>query len=89
MSQDALICQSCGMPMEKPEDFGTNLDATQNNDYCTYCYQKGAFTWKGTMEEMIEKLIPFSTQMGVSIEKARKMGKEKLPLLKRWKSKES
>ena len=45
-------CQSCGMPMVKEGDFGTNANGTKNNDYCTYCYQKGKFNWKGTLKEM-------------------------------------
>ncbi len=26
------FCQSCGMPMEKPEDFGTNADKTKSKE---------------------------------------------------------
>ena len=85
MKNDAPICQSCGMPMTKPEDFGTNADGSQNNEYCTYCYQSGQFTWNGTMEEMIEKLVPMAAQMGMTEDEAREMAKENLPKLKRWK----
>ena len=28
------ICQSCGMPMESEDDFGTNADGSPNSDYC-------------------------------------------------------
>ncbi len=39
------FCQSCGMPMKKdPEGGGTNADGGRNADYCSYCFQKGAFT---------------------------------------------
>ena len=27
------ICQSCVMPMEKPEDFGTEADGSRNEEY--------------------------------------------------------
>jgi len=27
---EAQICQSCGMPMEKSEDFGTNADGSKD-----------------------------------------------------------
>jgi hypothetical protein len=46
-------CQSCGMPISKdPEKGATNLDGTKSNLYCSYCYQNGEFTFKGTMKEM-------------------------------------
>jgi hypothetical protein len=79
-----LICQSCSMPMVKSEDFGTNADGAQNQDYCTYCMQNGNFTWSGTLDQMIEKLVSMHDQMGVTEEEARKMANENLPILKRW-----
>ncbi|MDR1096440.1 MAG: zinc ribbon domain-containing protein, partial [Spirochaetaceae bacterium] len=39
-----VFCQSCGMPLSKDEDFGTNTDGSKNNDYCAYCYKDGKFT---------------------------------------------
>jgi hypothetical protein len=37
-------CQSCGMPMKKdPQGGSENADGTKNLMYCSYCYQKGAF----------------------------------------------
>ncbi|MCX6808775.1 MAG: zinc ribbon domain-containing protein [Candidatus Berkelbacteria bacterium] len=82
--EDALICQSCGMPMMKKEDFGTNADNSQNEEYCTYCFQGGKFTWEGTMDEMIEKLTLMAGKMGLTEDEARKMATENLPKLKRW-----
>ena len=32
--EDKKFCQSCGMPMEKTEDFGTNNDGGRNEQYC-------------------------------------------------------
>ena len=37
------FCQSCGMPLTRKEDCGTNADGSTNFDYCCYCYQKGEF----------------------------------------------
>ncbi|MDP4239055.1 MAG: zinc ribbon domain-containing protein [Bacteroidota bacterium] len=55
MESQNKFCQSCGMPMEKdPQHGGTNADGTQNGLYCSYCYQNGAFTFKGTVGEMQE-----------------------------------
>jgi len=39
-----IICKSCGMPMCRPEDFGTNADGTPNNDYCVHCCKDGKLT---------------------------------------------
>lgn len=85
------ICQSCGMPMQKPEDFGTEADGSLSKEYCTYCYQKGAFVQECTMEEMIEHCAQFAAQMKrpdgktFSREEAVRMMKTYFPHLKRWK----
>ena len=51
-----MFCQSCAMPMNKPEDFGTNEDDSASNEYCRYCFQKGKFTEQDiTMKDMIAK----------------------------------
>ena len=42
----------------KPEDFGTNSNGNQNQEYCRYCYQNGNFTDPDiTVEQMIEKCV--------------------------------
>ncbi len=52
------FCQSCTMPMHKPEDFGTNTDGSKNDEYCHYCYQNGKFVEPDiTMEQMGEKFL--------------------------------
>ncbi|MDR0299387.1 MAG: zinc ribbon domain-containing protein [Streptococcaceae bacterium] len=38
------MCQSCGMPIEKAEDFGTEKDGFASTEYCKYCYQSGEWT---------------------------------------------
>ena len=48
------FCQSCGMPLTKVADCGTNADGSTCFDYCKYCYQDGKFLHDCTMEEMIE-----------------------------------
>jgi hypothetical protein len=53
MESTNKFCQSCGMPMKKdPQNGGTNTDGTRNEMYCSYCYQNGAYTFTGSMEEM-------------------------------------
>ncbi len=84
MDSSTFICQSCGMPLIKPEDFGTNTDGSQNTQFCTYCFQKGDYTWHGSLPEYIEKMVSMHEQMGITEDQARKMATENLPKLKRW-----
>lgn len=39
-----LFCQSCNMPLDRPELFGTEKDGSKSSEYCVYCYQSGSFT---------------------------------------------
>lgn len=79
-----LICQSCSMPMSKPEDFGTEMDGCPNKDYCCHCYGRGAFFKEETMEQMIESCIPFCIDEYKSAEAARADMMKNFPKLKRW-----
>ncbi len=80
------ICQSCGMPLIDDDEFGTNADGTKNEEYCNFCFQKGAFTDEGiTLEQKIEKNVKFACEMGVSEEEARELANELIPKLRRWK----
>jgi hypothetical protein len=78
------VCQSCSMPLNKKELFGTEKNGSINEEYCSYCYKNGAFTGSDvTMEEMqkfvknkmIELKIP-----GSQIDKA----VNSIPYLRRW-----
>ncbi|MEP7197672.1 MAG: zinc ribbon domain-containing protein [Saprospiraceae bacterium] len=41
-------CQSCGMPLKRDEKGGgSNSDGTISTMYCSYCYEKGEFIYKG------------------------------------------
>ena len=84
---EKTICQSCGMPMKKDKDFGTNNDRSQNQEYCCFCFRNGRFVDEGiTLKEKIEKLIQISvSQLGMPEDIARTMAETKLPQLKRWK----
>jgi len=83
---ETSICQSCGMPMRSPEDFGTNADGSQSDEYCRYCFQNGEFTAKMELPEYIEMQIKIAVEkLGMSEEKAREMAESTIPNLKRWK----
>ncbi|MCL1914945.1 MAG: zinc ribbon domain-containing protein [Eubacteriaceae bacterium] len=83
-------CQSCAMPLQGAEapGFGTNADGSENEDYCTYCYQEGKFTMDCTMEEMIEFCVPHmaSANPDMTEDGARAMMLEFFPTLLRWRA---
>ncbi len=81
----ADICQSCGMPMVKHEEYGTEADGSESRKYCTYCFQKGCFTRDCTMEEMVETNIMYAPEIYKDAEASRKFLREYLPTLERWK----
>ena len=57
------FCQSCGMPLSRKENCGTNTDGSVNFDYCKYCYNNGKFIQDCTMEGMIEHCAQFVDEM--------------------------
>jgi hypothetical protein len=80
------FCQSCTMPMAKPEDHGTDADGTANEEYCRYCYQNGSFTEPDlTVGQMTAKCAGIMRQMHVP-EKQIERTKAFLPMLARWRS---
>jgi len=87
-SENQKFCQSCAMPLGKPEEFGTNADGGRNEDYCCYCFANGAFTGECTMDEMIETCIPFCLEAGVykDADEARADMAAVFPAMKRWKT---
>lgn len=89
--EEMIFCQSCGMPMQAAEHYGTEADGSPNADYCAYCYKDGAFAQNCTMEEMIQVCARFHEEFkredGSSFtrEEAVAMMREFFPHLKRWK----
>lgn len=84
-TESAFLCQSCGMPMKIESDFGTKADGAKDQEYCTYCRQKGEFTKPDiTMAQMIEGCIGIMTQYGVPEKQARAQMSGLIPTLKRW-----
>jgi hypothetical protein len=82
------MCQSCGMPLTKDADFGTNGDKGKSEEFCFHCFQDGKFLDEGiTLEEKIEKNVKFGIQMGMTEDVARQMCENILPKLKRWQKK--
>ncbi|MCE5342899.1 MAG: zinc ribbon domain-containing protein [Clostridiaceae bacterium] len=85
----AKFCQSCGMPMgDTDEMFGNEKDGSKSDDYCTYCYQNGTFTYDGNMEGMIEFCVQpmLDSDPTMTETQARGLMNGFLPTLKRWKT---
>lgn len=81
------ICQSCGMPMGKLSEYGTNADGSQNFKFCMHCFQNGAFTQPNiTMDEMIKGCIGIMVQYGTNEADAKDKMEHIIPILERWKN---
>jgi len=80
------ICQSCGMPLRKdPQGGGTNADGAKSAEYCSYCYQKGAFTRPDfTAKRMQDFCYDKLREMGMSRMLAWLFTRS-IPRLRRWK----
>lgn len=86
---EIIYCQSCGMPMDKEELFGSNQDGSKNEDYCVYCYKSGSFTEDVTMQEMIEISLMhmkelFEDDENYNAQEAEAQMQKFFPTLKRW-----
>jgi hypothetical protein len=36
-----IFCQSCSMPIDRPEMRGTEADGSSSDKYCRHCYTQG------------------------------------------------
>ena len=77
-------CQSCGMPIQKAEHFGTNADGSRHEDYCVFCFKDGDFCCKMELDEFIEHNLQFAGEVGMTTEEMRNYCQKTLPTLKRW-----
>jgi hypothetical protein len=82
------LCQSCGMPLAQPSDYGTNVDGTRSPEYCHFCFQAGVFTDPSiTQHAMIEKCARLMARQGIMSEApAFARLQDVIPRLKRWQS---
>lgn len=80
-------CQSCGMPLEHEDQYGTDAQHHKTDEYCKYCYKEGEFVQPElTMEGMIQQCVPILVEEGMQAEEATSMLRNYLPHLKRWRS---
>ena len=82
---NVTVCQSCGMPLTTPAQFGTEADGSTTREYCIYCYKEGMFQQPNiTLEGMIEMCTTILREEGTDEDSARAMLRNQLPFLKRW-----
>ena len=80
------FCQSCSMPMDGSDLWGTEADGSKNPEYCKYCYSNGAFTHPGiTLEEMKKHMMQIMDGQNIPADIVEAAIK-RLPLLERWKN---
>jgi flavodoxin len=80
------ICQSCSASLTKPENFGTNLDSSINQDYCSECYQQGQFVELTLTRDLIQQKVAqrLIAEKKLSQEKALEEARLIVSHLKRW-----
>jgi hypothetical protein len=80
------VCQSCGLPLETPDLFGTDACGEPIAEYCVYCYHNGRFTEPAvSREEMVERLATLlMREEHLAHLQARDAAEGLVPSLKRW-----
>ena len=83
----AQPCQSCGMPLTRSAELGTDSDGFRVENYCRYCYLDGHFTEPAiTADDMLEHCVMLLRDSELMPEsRARAQMAELLPTLDRWK----
>ena len=79
-------CGSCGMPLVRPDNAGTEADGSLSDRYCTHCYRGGAFVKPDqTREEMIAQYAPLlAAELGMPLDRATAMVTAFTATLPRW-----
>jgi hypothetical protein len=74
------------MPLERPDQRGTNASGAKVDDYCAFCYKDGHFTEPNlTKREMITRAVGFLvTTQKMPEHAAQAVAHHVVPTLKRW-----
>lgn len=72
------------MPITSKEQMGLEKDGSVSVDYCKYCYERGEFIDKVSMQEYIEMCSLYGAQAGMSNEQMKAHCTKLFPTLKRW-----
>ena len=55
-SPRTLFCQCCGMPLSEDSYISREPDGCFNEDYCTWCYTDGKFTYS-SKDDLLDFLV--------------------------------
>lgn len=77
-----LICQCCGMPLEK-DIISREKDGTPNNSYCKWCYADGEYLYSN-MDDLIEVCVKNMINPKLSEEEVREYLSQTIPKLDYW-----
>lgn len=79
-------CQSCGLPLDARALFGTDAAELPVENYCIYCYHRGAFSEPAmSCEAMIERMTDLLVkEQHMSEFQARELAARRVPRLERW-----
>ncbi len=83
--ENKQFCQSCSMPLDKEELLGTEKDGSKNQEYCSYCYQNGAFISPNMTLDEMKLLVKEQMEKRKIDQRIINMAVNSLPFLKRWK----
>jgi hypothetical protein len=77
---ESRVCESCGMPMRKPEEFG---GGKTDNRYCVYCCDSDGNL--KSYDDMVKGMTQFMMKtQGISEEQAEIATKEHLAKMPAW-----
>ncbi|PUZ29756.1 hypothetical protein DCC81_10045 [Chitinophaga parva] len=79
------FCQSCTLPIENPEDRGTEANGSKSDLYCKYCYQNGHFTDPDMTLDRMKKIAEEEMKKQQLPGNVIKQAMDMLPRLQRWK----
>jgi hypothetical protein len=82
--ENTHFCQSCSMPIDDPALRGTEKDGSKSTEYCTYCYQNGAFVNPDMTLEQMQSLVVEKMDDNKLPEDILEAAVARLPHLKRW-----
>lgn len=79
-------CESCGYDIRRDPDHGTDADGDPIDQYCSVCYQDGAFVHDASdIPDFLTKATPdLAKHFGGSVGKIKLTLKKQLPKLPRW-----
>ena len=78
------FCQSCGMPLDRPSELGTEKDHSKSTIYCIHCYQEGRFTDEEMTFPAMQTKVTNQLAAMHADERTIREALDRLPNLSRW-----